>query len=106
PLPSNGKGGRVGQSVVSSEVAGQLLPLDQKPRRAPVGTSDRLFGGLEVDQQAALLGHIEHVPELHRGMACDRRGSLLDGPVAAMLGERRQRFLDRRRRATRRKLNG
>src|SRR5437773_11508939 len=46
PLPNHGERRGVGRSVVSSEVAGQLLPLDQKPRWAPVGTGDRLFGRL------------------------------------------------------------
>src|SRR5579864_9068815 len=82
-------------SVISSEVPRQLLPLDEQARGAPVGTGDRLFGRLEVGEQAALLGDVEDVAELHRRVAGEGCGGSRDRPVAAVLGQRGQRLLDR-----------
>ena len=52
-----------------------------------------------------LLRHLEHVAELHRRVACQRRGRLFDRSVAAILGQRGQRLLDRRGRTTGRQLS-
>src|SRR6266851_3098164 len=92
-------------SVVAPEVAGQLLPLDEKPRRPAVRAGDRFFGAFEVGQEAALLGHVEHVAEADGRMACQRGRRFVDPFVAAVLRQRRERLLDRRRRPARRELD-
>src|ERR1700674_1516057 len=87
-------------AVVSAEVACQLLPFDEQSRRTAMRTSDGVLGGLEVGQKAPLLGDVEHVAELHRRMTGQGRGSLFDRAIAAAVGERGKRLLDRRRRST------
>src|SRR6476659_718812 len=91
-------------SVVSTEVACQILPLEEKPRRAPMRARDRLFGRLEVHQEPALLRRVQDVAEPHGGVACKRRGSLLQRPGTTIVGEGGQRLLDGSGRPARRHL--
>src|SRR5207247_3238060 len=93
-LPIHGERAGLGASVVSPEVAGQLLPLDQKAGGTAVRTRDRFLSRLEVGQQPALLGDVEYVAEPHRRMARERGGGPLDRTIAAILGERGERLLD------------
>src|SRR4029077_18725994 len=81
----------VGYSVVSSEVARQLLPLDDQARRSPVWAGDGFLGGLEVGEQPSLLGRIQYVAKANRGMARKRGGRFVHRLVGACLAPRRAR---------------
>src|ERR1700681_3753313 len=84
-------------SVVSSEVADQVLPLDEQAGRPPVRAGDGFVGRLQVDEQPSLLRDVEHVTESDRRMAGQRCRRLLHCAIAPVLAQSRERLLYRGR---------